>query len=134
MRFEVPQFIEIEDKIIGPFTWKQFVYLAGGVGILLILYFLIPSFIIFVIVGLPFGALSASLAFQTVNNRPFSFFLESFVNYLTKKKLYLWRKDVAQTVAETADTPDLVASNFTFTKKKSINSLSRKLELRLPNQ
>ena len=53
MRFEVPQFIEIEDKIIGPLTWKQFIYLAGGVGALLILYYLIDSFTIFVMFGLP---------------------------------------------------------------------------------
>jgi len=32
MRFEVPQFIEVEDKIFGPFTWKQFIYLMGGEG------------------------------------------------------------------------------------------------------
>ena len=39
MRFEVPQFIEIEDKIFGPFTWKQFVYLAGGVGLAAVIFF-----------------------------------------------------------------------------------------------
>ena len=32
MQFQVPQFIEIEDKIIGPFTVKQFIYLVGGAG------------------------------------------------------------------------------------------------------
>ncbi len=34
MRFEVPQFIDVEDKIFGPFTFKQFLYLAGGAGLL----------------------------------------------------------------------------------------------------
>ena len=32
MRFQVPQFIEIESKIFGPLTFKQFIYLAGGGG------------------------------------------------------------------------------------------------------
>lgn len=132
MRFEVPQFIEIEDKIIGPLTWKQFIYLAGGLGILLILYFSIKSFVLFVMIGLPFAALSASLAFQRVNNRPFSIFLESSVNYFTKSKLYLWKKDAPQTIIEKTDVDTENKSTLAYTGKKSINSLSRKLELRLP--
>jgi hypothetical protein len=32
MQFQVPQFLDVEDKIIGPFTIKQFLYLAGGAG------------------------------------------------------------------------------------------------------
>lgn len=132
MRFEVPQFIEIEDKIIGPLTWKQFVYLAGGAGILLILYYLIDSFTIFVMFGLPLGALSASLAFQRVNNRPFSIFLESSINYFTKSKLYLWRKDVQQSIIEKTEETNQGIPAIDFAGKKSINSLSRKLELRLP--
>ncbi len=131
MRFEVPQFIEIEDKIIGPLTWKQFIYLAGGVGILLILYFSLP-FIFFVMFGLPIGALSASLAFHRVNNRPFSIFLESCVNYFTKSRLYLWKKDIPQSVIEKSEPTKPFESGLSYTSKNSINSLSRKLELHLP--
>ncbi len=133
MRFEVPQFIEIEDKIIGPLTWKQFVYLAGGAGVLIILYFMLP-FIFFVMIGLPFGALSASLAFHKINNRPFSVFLESFLGYATKAKLYLWRKDEAQAIIEKPTVTELTEGGLAYTNKKSINSLSRRLELQIPNQ
>lgn len=97
MRHEVPQFIEVEDKIIGPLTWKQFIYLAGGAGILVILFFTLP-FILFAIFGIPLGGLAGFLAFHRVNNRPFSVFLESFVHYMTNTKLYLWRKAQQQTV------------------------------------
>lgn len=132
MRFEVPQFIEVEDKIVGPLTWKQFVYLAGGIGILVVLYLALP-FIFFVVFGLPIGALSVSLAFHRVNNRPFSIFLESFVNYFRKTKLYLWRKNEVQSIIE-KDAPMIQAdTNPTYdVSKKSISSLSRKLELHLP--
>jgi len=34
MQFNVPQFIETEDKLIGPFTLKQFLYLAAGGALL----------------------------------------------------------------------------------------------------
>ena len=137
MRFEVPQFIEIEDKIIGPLTWKQFVYLAGGVGSLLILYYLIDSFVLFVFFGLPLGAISAMLAFQRVNNRPFSIFLESSINYFTKSKLYLWKKDAPQAIVEKTEEAEQTKSEqnksaLAYTGKKSINTLSRTLELRLP--
>ena len=46
MQFQVPQFIEIEDKIFGPLTFKQFIYLAGGVGASIVLWLYIPYKII----------------------------------------------------------------------------------------
>jgi hypothetical protein len=128
MRFEVPQFIEIEDKIVGPLTWKQFVYLAGGAGILVILYFSLPV-IFFLIFGLPFGILAGSLAFHRVNNRPFSIFLESLLSYFGRAKLYLWRKDQVQSVIERTETSDASVPKLSFTNKNSIHALSRKLEV-----
>lgn len=128
MRFEVPQFIEIEDKIIGPLTWKQFVYLAGGAGVLVILYLLLP-FVIFIVFGLPFAALSASLAFHKINNRPFSVFLESFVNYFRKEKLYLWKKDEVQSIIEKVPEIESASPNLSYANKKTIALLSRKLDL-----
>lgn len=128
MRFEVPQFIEVEDKIIGPFTWKQFVYLAGGVGTLIILYFSLP-FIFFVIIGFPIGALAAFLAFHRVNNRPFSIFLESFVNYVTKSKLYLWKKDQEQTISSPEMSSSASQHALDLTQRKGLASLSQKLKM-----
>jgi hypothetical protein len=90
MRFEVPQFIEIEDKIFGPLTWRQFLYLGGGVGMAVVLFLRLP-FIGFIAIGIPLGVLAGALAFYPVNNRPFSYFLESIVNYFSGKRLYLWR-------------------------------------------
>lgn len=91
MRFEVPQFIEIEDKIFGPLTWRQFIWLGGGVGMGVVLFFT-TSLIFFVIFGLPLALIAGALAFYPVNNRPFSFFLEAIYNYLLGKKLYLWQQ------------------------------------------
>ncbi len=91
MRFEVPQFIEIEDKIFGPLTWKQFIYLAGGAGFGIVCFFVLP-FILFVFLAIPVGALAAALAFYPVNNRPFSIFLESAYRYFSSSRLYLWNR------------------------------------------
>lgn len=125
MRFEVPQFIEVEDKIVGPLTWKQFVYLAGSGGVLIALFLNLP-FILFALFGIPIGTLAGFLAFHKVNNRPFSIFLESAVHYFRKSKLYLWRKEKEQTVmqySENTKVPNTVVSD-----KRRLNSLAEKLE------
>lgn len=81
MRFQVPQFIEVEDKIFGPLTFKQFIYLAGGGGMIAILFTLLPKILAF-FVSLPILAVALALAFYRVNNRPFISTMESFFKYL----------------------------------------------------
>jgi hypothetical protein len=126
MRFEVPQFIEVEDKIVGPLTWRQFIYLAGGIGILVVFYFLLP-FILFAILGLPLAALAGFLAFHRVNNRPFSVFLESFFNYMRRGKLYLWRKEHTQVITSYRESGDSKASPIEGGQKR-LATLAQKLE------
>ena len=89
MRYQVPQFIEVEDKIFGPLTARQFIYLAGGAGIALGALSILPVFFA-VALALPFVALSIALAFYQLNGRPFISVLESAFSYLIGKKLYLW--------------------------------------------
>ncbi|MBX4189502.1 PrgI family protein [Candidatus Parcubacteria bacterium] len=91
MRFQVPQFIEVEDKIFGPLTFKQFIYLAGSVGIAVILFALLPKFLAFVF-GLPIVLFGAALAFYKVNGKPFIYTVEAFLKYTLGDKLYLWQK------------------------------------------
>ena len=91
MQFQVPQFIEVEDKIIGPFTFKQFIYLAGGAGISFIIFKILPLFLGVFFIG-PVVALSVALAFYKVNDQPFIVALESGLKYTFGKKLYLWKK------------------------------------------
>lgn len=92
MQFRVPQFIEIEDKIIGPLTLKQFLYLVGGVGFLVILW-LFLNLSAFILAAIPIGILSFALAFYKPNQRPFVSFLGSLLNYVSKPRLYLWKKE-----------------------------------------
>ena len=125
MRFEVPQFIEVEDKIFGPFTWKQFVYLAGGAGAAFILFLFFPFFIALILAA-PVAALVAALAFYPVNNRPFAIFLESVTTYFTKSRLYLWKKRENTPVANTPATSEEL---YTPPTQNTLASLSRKLEV-----
>ncbi len=135
MRFEVPQFIDIEDKIFGPFTWRQFLYLGGGVGMGVALFFTAPP-IVFIIIGLPLAILAGALAFFPVGGRPFSFFLESLINYLRGQKLYLWQRK-KDSVYKNNFTPKLPPTNsISFTPApstnfapKNLSSMARRLEL-----
>ena len=95
MRFQTPQFIEIEDKIFGPFTLKQFIYLAGSAGLAFLLYRILPFFIALFLI-LPIIGLGLALTFYKPNNKPFVTLLESIFRYTLGKKLYIWRKDNSQ--------------------------------------
>lgn len=128
MRFEVPQFIEVEDKIVGPFTWKQFIYLAGGIGAAIVLFLLLPFFF-FALFGVPIMALAGFLAFHRINNRPFSVFLESFIQYAAGNKLYLWKKKTQQTILEKEERETERTPYIPPTSKESLTSLAHKLEL-----
>ncbi len=92
MKYQVPQFIEVEDKIFGPFTFKQFVYMIGGLGVCFIAYKLLPFFWA-IIVMLPAVGISGSLAFYRPNNRPFIDTLEAAFNYMLTAKLYIWKRE-----------------------------------------
>lgn len=91
MRFQVPQFIDVEDKIFGPFTLKQFIYLAGGGSVAVVA---ITMFGVFfgLLVSSPVVILSLALAFYKINNRPFINTIESAFKYFTANKLYIWKK------------------------------------------
>lgn len=91
MKFQVPQYIEVEDKIVGPLTLKQFIYIAGGVGLSFIIYRFLPLFIAILLIA-PVALLSFSLAFYKINNKPFIDVIESFFKYFVGSKLYIWKK------------------------------------------
>lgn len=89
MQFQVPQFIEVEDKIFGPLTATQFIYLVGGGGFAVAMWLLLPLWAA-VLIGGPVAALGAALAFYKVNDRPLIEVLEAAFQYFLKSKLYIW--------------------------------------------
>ena len=92
MQFQVPQFIEVEDKIFGPLTFKQFLYVGGGLGGAYMFYRFLP-FYAAVPVMMGIAGLGAALAFYQYNGRPFIAAVENGFYFLTRSKLYLWKKN-----------------------------------------
>lgn len=91
MEYQVPQFIEVEDKIIGPLTLKQFIYLAGGAG-LCVVFFAYLNLVFAILLSIPVVALAAALSFYKVNGKPFIEVLEAGFTYYTGAKLFLWKR------------------------------------------
>ena len=91
MQFKVPQFLDLEDKIFGPFTFKEFIYLAGGGGLCFVLYKLLG--LLWGIIPILFVAgLSIALARYRPNNKPFINMIEAGFSYLIQDKLYIWKR------------------------------------------
>lgn len=112
MRYQVPQFIEIEDKIFGPFTLRQFIYLAGGAALSYILYVLtipfLPFFLVLILM-IPILGLGVALAFYKPNGKPFINMVESAIKYYVGNKLYLWKKEVKKVTKTEATTQNQLA-------------------------
>lgn len=91
MLFNVPQFTDIEDKVVGPFTAKQMGWLAAGGVIIFICWSIFDSqafFIAAVITVIVFGA----LAFYRPYNQPLIQLVFSGISFLFRPKMYVWRR------------------------------------------
>lgn len=111
MQFRVPQFIDLEDKVVGPLTLKQFGYILGAGGFSFIIWTFISVRLIALPLILVVSGLFLALAFLKINNRPFGDILESAFAYYTGSKIYTWKQPddnqketshVEQVVAEAA--------------------------------
>ncbi|MEY2641198.1 MAG: hypothetical protein RL150_591 [Candidatus Parcubacteria bacterium] len=90
-KYQVPQFLEVEDKIFGPLTLKQFLYSAAGLAFAFIFWTTMPK-VLAIVIGLPVVLLFFGFAFYQVNNRPLVVVLETAFRFIFSPKLYLWKK------------------------------------------
>ncbi len=91
MQFKVPQFLDIEDKIFGPFTLKEFIYLTGGAGLCFVLYRLL-GLILGIVPILIIAGLTLAFIFYRPNNKPFIEMVGAGFYYLIQHKLYIWQR------------------------------------------
>ncbi len=89
-QFQVPQFIETEDKIVGPLTWRQFAYVAAAGGVSVIL-FLVLTPLIWFMLTLVVAAIALPLAFVSVNGRPMIIFLRALFDNIWRPKIYVFQ-------------------------------------------
>ena len=94
MRFTVPQFIEHEAKIVGPLTFKQFIFFLIAGAICFILHFIAP-FSIFLTACIVLGGGAVVLAFLRIGGRPVPTILGNFLKFSVSPKMFIWRKTEA---------------------------------------
>jgi len=89
--FNIPQFLDTEDKIVGPFTAKQLGWIAAAAGTFFLLYFLFSTTVL-IILALPILAIFGGLAFYKPEGRPLTAYLSSVVFFFMHPKMYIWKR------------------------------------------
>lgn len=91
MLFNIPQFIDKEDKIVGPLTAKQLGWMFGAGGVMLLLWAALDTSA-FIMASIPVLALFGALAFYRPNNMSLIAFIFSSVQFFFRPKMYIWKR------------------------------------------
>ncbi|MBU1178535.1 PrgI family protein [Patescibacteria group bacterium] len=94
MQYAVPQFIEVEDKVIGPLTVRQFLYMVIG-GVMLLIIWSLADLSLFIILALIVVIVVVAFSFVKINGRPFQIFLLSIIHYFSNPRLRVWFREPA---------------------------------------
>jgi len=124
-QFTVPQFIDVESKIIGPITTRQFLIFLGT-GIFIVLFYKIFDFTLFLVVSIPLALLSILFAFFKINGRPFHYFVINVIQTWRRPGLRVWNNKL--------DPVEVEIQNIVFSEKvptKEFYHRSRLAELSL---
>lgn len=111
MLFNIPQFIDKEDKIVGPLTAKQLGWMFGAGGVMLLLWAVLDTSA-FIVASIPVIAIFGALAFYRPNNMSLIAFIFSSVQFFFRPKMYIWKR-----------VPDIIAAKKPDRKK--IKTVSR---------
>ena len=98
--YKVPQDVEAEDKLLGPFSFRQFIYLVvavlgGGLA-----YFLGTIFIGLAIIPLPISIIFLVLALPIKKDQPMEVYAAAILSFYLKPRRKLWEPDGILTMVE----------------------------------
>ena len=89
----VPQFLDVEDKVLGSISVRQFSELVVG-GLIMVVFYKVFDFSLFVVSSMIVLALTLLLAFTKINGQPFHLFMLNFLQTMRKPKLTIWKKAI----------------------------------------
>lgn len=117
-RFNIPQFIDVEAKIIGPVTTRQFIISLVAAGLTFVEYKLF-NFWAFAFFGLLTLGIGFALAFVRINGRPMHFFILNIIETFKRPNLRIWNKllSSAEIKKELKSQKEKAPSEFVPTKK-----------------
>jgi hypothetical protein len=98
--YKVPQDVEADDKLIGPFSFRQFIYLIIVAIAIAIAWGLAQIFIGLAIVPLPIILFFGALALPLRKDQPMEIYLAAIVSFYLKPRKRLWQADGIQSLVE----------------------------------
>jgi hypothetical protein len=128
--FNVPQYIDVEDKIAGPFTGKQLLWMFGMGATLLVLWNMLEQ-VTFYIMVIPVAALFGAFAFYRPYNQTLLNFIISAVGFIFRPKLYIWERTMPKVVKKQSARESKAKETIQLKKKLSaedIQALAKTLD------
>lgn len=119
MQFVVPQFIDVEPKILGPITPRQLIILIVTFGLGFVCYKL-SDFTLFIFEAIILLVVGGSLAFAKVNHRPIYSFLFDVSTTLKKPKLRVWNKESSSVPEKELKIKEKLPTEITDTRRKPL--------------
>ncbi|MEK9158183.1 MAG: PrgI family protein [Patescibacteria group bacterium] len=95
MRFQIPQFIETEINIVGPFTLRQFLWVAAG-AVFLFLDFSVLHGIVAIALAIPIIAIAGALAFLKIDDMPLINYISNMFSFMFGNKRYIYTDETDQ--------------------------------------
>ena len=98
--YKVPQDVEAEDKLLGPFSFRQFVFLIIAVIGIAIAYGLSTIFLPLAIIPVPIILFFGALALPLKKDQPMEVYLAAVISFMLKPKKRLWQPDGIERLVE----------------------------------
>ncbi len=98
--YKVPQDVEADDKLIGPFSFRQFIYLIIVVLAGVASWGLAQLFIGLAIIPLPIILFFGALALPLRKDQPMEIYLAAMVSFYLKPRLRKWDPEGIETLIE----------------------------------
>lgn len=129
-QFVVPQFLDVEAKIIGPITARQFVIMLGTLLLEFVIYRVFLNILFVILLGVPTLAIGIAFAFAKVNGQPFHYMVISVIQTLRRPGKRVWDKTLTDADLRVAMKKEEVAAAPERAVKKPLER-SRLSELSL---
>ena len=98
--YKVPQDVEADDKLLGPFSFKQFVFLIVAVGMIALAWGLFSVLPPLAIIPVPIALFFGALALPLRKDQPMEVYLAAVISFMLKPKQRLWRADGTERMVE----------------------------------
>jgi hypothetical protein len=98
--YKVPQDVEADDKLIGPFSFRQFIYIIIALIAIALAWGLAQIFIGLAIIPLPLVVFFGALALPLRKDQPMEIYLAAVISYYIKPRRRLWEPDGVQSLVE----------------------------------